>query len=124
MRPLARIAGVSDGEVSERRAGIHEVEADAYRGRVFDEGVVKPGAGGVDFQGSVADVGRLGIRSTGAGDGQVGEIGGFVVGVIRVVVLVHVDTSVHGVADVGVAHHGVGVATVVDVANDDTRIGG
>ena len=123
MRTLARIAGVSHGQVAEGGGGINEVQANTHRRGILDEGVVKPCTGSVDFQGSVADVGRLGIRSTGAGDGQVGEIGGFVVGVIGVVVLVHVDTAVHGVADVGVANHGMGVATVVNVANDDARIG-
>ena len=120
---LTWITGISHGQVAEGGAGIHEVETNTHGRGIFDEGVVKPGTGGVDLQGSVADVGRLGVRPTGAGDGQVGEVGGFVIRVVRVVVFVHVHATVHGIADVRIANDGVGVATVVDVANHDARVG-
>ena len=124
MRSLPGIARVSNGEVTERRGGVHKVQADAHSGRILDEGVVKPRTGGVDLKGSVADVGCFRIRSTGARDGQVGEISGFVVGVVGVVVFVNVHPSVHRIADVGVANDSVRVAAVVDVANHDARVRG
>ena len=39
------------------------------------------------------------------------------------VVLVHIDATVHRVADVSVSDHGVRVAAIIDVADDHARIG-
>ena len=124
MRTLPRVARVSHGEVAERRGGVGKVETDTNGGGIFDKGVVKPCTCGVDFKCSITDVGCLGVRSTGTGDGQVGEIRRLVIGVVRVVVLVDVHATVHGIADVRVANDGVGVAPVVDVTNHDARVGG
>ena len=39
------------------------------------------------------------------------------------IVFVNINTAVHRITDVGVSHHSVGVATVIDVSDDHAGIG-
>ncbi len=123
MRSLAGIPRIKNREVSEGGGTVNKIKSDTDCGRGFNQGVFEPCPRGVDIDGCKADVRGCGSCSTGASNREVGEIRGFIIGVIGVVQLVDIDTPVHGIGHGSVLDNRTGIAAVICMADHDSVIG-
>ena len=122
MGALTCFTRISNRHVSQGCARIDEEQTNTNRWCIINKHIFQPRPSCVDFDGRESDTWWGRSRRPCSTNGQICEISCLVIRIIRMIVLIQIDATIHAVAHVYVAKYCSCVTRIIDVPNDDSSI--